>query len=162
NESWGLETDTALIKSLSDSRALIICDFQINASVSLTARGTVTILGRTASPLCRYGATAMLPILDHSQAIPLSWFLHSPLEPSFQSTPGAQLVSFLVYCLWPSCSLFFVHRARVMDLQKSADKDWNEDIFVELDSEFAFAFNFAIDSAEKWKILSLNNGASKL
>ena len=40
-----------------------------------------------------------------------------------------------------------------MDLQTSADNDWNEEIFVVLDSELAFAFSFAMDSAEKWKIV---------
>ena len=49
-----------------------------------------------------------------------------------------------------------------MDLQTSADNDWNEEIFVVLDSELAFAFSFAMDSAEKWKTLSLRKGASKL
>ncbi|CAJ1973405.1 unnamed protein product [Sphenostylis stenocarpa] len=37
-----------------------------------------------------------------------------------------------------------------------ADNDWNEEIFevLLLDSESAFAFSFAKDSAKKWKILS--------
>ncbi|PON65053.1 LOW QUALITY PROTEIN: hypothetical protein PanWU01x14_119700 [Parasponia andersonii] len=51
-------------------------------------------------------------------------------------------------------------RARVMDLQTSADKDWKEEILLVLPSALAFALSFAIDSAEKWKNLSLSLGAS--
>jgi len=53
-------------------------------------------------------------------------------------------------------------RARVIDLQTSADNDWNEEIFVVFDSELAFAFSLAIDAAEKWKVLTLSKGDSDL
>ena len=52
--------------------------------------------------------------------------------------------------------------ARVMDLQTSADNAWKEEILLLLHSAFAFALSFAIDSDEKWKILSLSMGASNL
>lgn len=48
-----------------------------------------------------------------------------------------------------------IPRARVMDLHTSADRDWKEEIVpLPPHSELAFSFNFAIDSAEKWIILS--------
>jgi len=53
-------------------------------------------------------------------------------------------------------------RARVIDLQTKADNDWKEEILVVLASELALAFIFAMDSAEKWKTLSLSKGASNL
>ena len=49
-----------------------------------------------------------------------------------------------------------------MDLQTSADNAWKEEILLLLHSAFAFALSFAIDSDEKWKILSLSMGASNL
>lgn len=49
-----------------------------------------------------------------------------------------------------------------MDLQTSADNAWKEEILLLLHSGFAFALSFAIDSDEKWKILSLSMSASNL
>ena len=39
---------------------------------------------------------------------------------------------------------------------------WNDEILLELHAWFAFSFSRAMDSGAKWKILSLNNGASNL
>ena len=41
-----------------------------------------------------------------------------------------------------------------MERQTSADSDWKEEIPLLPHSVLAFSFNFAIDSAEKWNILS--------
>lgn len=53
-------------------------------------------------------------------------------------------------------------RARVMLLQRSADRDWKEEILLVLYSVFALALRMANDSDEKWNILSLSGGASNL
>ncbi|KAJ8438959.1 hypothetical protein Cgig2_018870 [Carnegiea gigantea] len=52
--------------------------------------------------------------------------------------------------------------ARMIDLQTRADRAWNEEILLVLLSSLAFALSLAIDSTEKWKILSRRGGASYL
>ncbi|RDX64586.1 hypothetical protein CR513_56839, partial [Mucuna pruriens] len=164
-------------------------DFQINASPSLTTwvccDFSIKFVGVATSSRHRFShskfipihvepgrtthhhtvrpsATSMLPILDHSQVTPPPSLHHSLHELSFQSIPEAEVVPFLIANLQLVFWLYGMERARVMDLQTSADNDWNEDILLVFNSELAFAFSFAIDSAEKWKTLSLSNGASSL
>uniref|UniRef100_A0A7C9D886 Uncharacterized protein n=1 Tax=Opuntia streptacantha TaxID=393608 RepID=A0A7C9D886_OPUST len=48
-----------------------------------------------------------------------------------------------------------------MDLHKSADKAWNEEISRASHSSLALALSAAIAAGEKWKILSLNGPGFK-
>lgn len=50
----------------------------------------------------------------------------------------------------------------MIHLQTSADKDWNEDVLVVLDSLLALALSLAMECEVKWNILSLRGCDSNL
>ncbi|KAL9313018.1 hypothetical protein ACSQ67_018470 [Phaseolus vulgaris] len=144
------------MNSLSDSKALIVCGKRQSSKSMLpppSRPGYDVTFPSNLFPYPHLAATAF-PIPNS-----LPYILN--LGELLINTLGGSILD-----RWFAINLQIVfwsdggERARVIDLQTSADNDWKEEILVVLDSELALAFSAAIDSAEKWKILSLGKGVS--